>query len=109
MKKPQQSKKSAPKKSPRVIIKRSVRFKPEPMTLGYIDLEPTSNFNPQMVGIVLNESFTGCALILAIDEELKVRQQIKIKVGNLDPIKASISWLKTLDENILKVGLKLIS
>lgn len=103
------AKPTPPKTLPKLKIKRSVRFKSEPMTLGYLDLETTNSFNPQLIGIVLNESFTGCALILAIDDELKVKQQIKIKVGNLDPIKASVSWFKILDENILKVGLKFIS
>ena len=103
------AKSTAVRKPAKLRIKRSVRFKSEPMTLGYLDLDPTRGFNPQFVGIVLNESFTGCALILAIDDELKVKQLIEIKVGNLNPIKASVSWFKILDENILKVGLKFIS
>ncbi len=100
---------STNKKLQKLIVKRSVRFKSEPMTLGYIDLVAKNSFKPQYVGIVLNESFTGCALILAIDDELKLKQQIKIKIGNLDPAKASISWIKVIDENILKIGLKLLS
>lgn len=88
--------------------KRPIRFKSEPMTLGYIDVVSTNTFNPQVVGIVLNESYTGCALILASDSKFKINQEVKIKVGKLDPMKASIIWLKTLDENIYKVGIKFL-
>lgn len=100
--------KSPVKKTSTLKFKRSIRFKAEPMTLGYLDLEPAKTFKPQLVGIVLNESYTGCAVILASDDKLNNKQQLKIKVGNLEPINASIIWVKTLDENIHKVGIKFL-
>lgn len=96
------------KKNPISKVKRSIRFRSEPMTLGYVDVALTKTFTPQLVGIVLNESYSGCALILAFDDQLKIHQQIKVKVGNLEPIKASVIWLKTLDENIHKIGIKFL-
>lgn len=88
------------------LPKRSIRFEADPMTLGYIDLEGSKEFDPHLVGIVVNESYAGCSLVLVSDIELKLKQKINIKVGALDPIRANIAWLKHLEENIYKVGIK---
>lgn len=90
------------------LHKRSIRFQADPMTLGYIDLTGGKVFKPQLVGLVVNESYAGCSLVLLSDVELKSGQQMKIKDGVLDPIKASIIWVKHLDENIYKVGIKFL-
>ena len=89
--------------------RKSIRFKPDPLTVALIDLKPKSaGFNPSLVGIVINESYTGCAIVVASDLKLKKGTKLKIKVGNLSPLKGEIVWLKTLEENIHKVGILLL-
>lgn len=90
------------------VSKRSIRFVSDPMTLGYIDYDASGSFQPHSVGIILNESYMGCALIMQTDNKLTENQKIKIKLGNLDPIKAQIIWFKILEENIYKIGIKLL-
>ncbi len=84
----------------------SIRFTPDPLTTALVDLKTASEFNPSIVALVLNESFTGCALLLSCDHLLKKDQIVSVKVGLLDPIKAQIIWIKNLEENIFKIGLK---
>ena len=96
------------KKTATPLQKRSIRFQADPMTLGYIDLTGAKVFTPQLVGIVVNESYMGCSLVLVSDVALKPGLQIKIKDGVLDPIKSSIVWVKHLEENIYKVGIKFL-
>jgi hypothetical protein len=78
------------------------------MAVAYIDLKNGKEFAPSLVAMVINESFTGCAVVLASDVPLKKDMKIKIKVGNLEPMKAQVAWFKTLEENIHKVGVKLL-
>jgi len=89
-----------------VKVRHSIRFTPDPLTTALIELKNNSTFKPSLVALVLNESFTGCALVLSCDQLLKKDQILKVKVGNLNPMMAKIIWVKHLEENIFKIGLK---
>lgn len=89
-------------------VRKATRYKPDPMTLGYLDLDGGKTFKPTLVGIVINESYSGCAAVVASDLVLKVGQKIRAKIGALDPMKAEIIWTKVLEENIQKIGIKLL-
>jgi len=84
--------------------RRSLRFRPDPLTVALIDFKVSKNFDPQMVGLVVNESFSGCAVVLITDLPIKKGAKLKIKVGELGVLKAKLAWIKPLEENILKVG-----
>lgn len=88
--------------------RRSVRFQPDPMAVAQVDFKVSKDFKPTLVGIVLNESYTGCALVVASDEILKKGRKLKVKVGALSALKGEIAWVKTLEENIQKIGIKLL-
>lgn len=88
--------------------RKSIRFQPDPMTIAWMDFSNSKDFEPTLVGLVLNEAYKGCALIVASDEPLKKEQKLKIKVGRLSPLKAQIAWIKNLEENIFKLGIKLL-
>lgn len=85
-----------------------IRFKPDPLTVALIDHNNSKEFSPQHVGLVINESYTGCAIILAADLEFKKGAKIKIKVGQLSEMKANIVWVKNLEENIYKLGIQFL-
>jgi energy-converting hydrogenase Eha subunit H len=86
-----------------------LRFKPDENAIALIDLKATTkDFNPTLTALILNESFSGCALVLASNTTLKVHTKIKIKIGNLHVMKGELVWCKTLEENIQKIGVKLL-
>lgn len=86
-----------------------IRFKPDDNALALIDLKTTGkDFTPSISALILNESFSGCALVLASNDIIKVGTKIKIKIGNLHVMKAEIVWSKVLEENIQKVGVKIM-
>ena len=91
------------------IKRTSIRFKPDDNALALIDLKPSNKgFNPSIPALILNESFTGCSVLFACDEDLKKGKKIRIKIGNLHPMKASLIWIKEFEESIFKVGIKLL-
>lgn len=109
MKKRSPAKKKAPEqisnsKTPR----RSVRFSPDPLTIAALSLHPDKVFKPQIVALVLNESFGGCSVLINHDEVLKKDQMIIIKLGQLGLMKAKVIWIKNFEESIYKIGLKFI-
>lgn len=82
----------------------ATRFKPDPLTVAYLSLKATGT--GQLVGLILNESFTGCAVLINTEERFKLDQKVFVKVGNLHAMAAQIIWSTQLDENIFKIGLR---
>lgn len=94
------AKTTAKKTSPRS----STRFKPDPLTLAI--LNPKINSDSSIVSLVLNESLTGCALLVHSDDRFKKGQKVVVKVGNLHELTSEIIWITQLEEEIFKLGLK---
>lgn len=88
--------------------RRSIRFTPDPLTIAVLSLNPDKVFRPSLVGLVLNESFGGCSILINHDDTLKKDQLVIIKVGQLGLMKAKVVWIKNLEESIFKIGLKFI-
>jgi len=88
---------------------RSTRFQPAPLDHALIDLRNSpSDFQASAVGIILNESYTGCALVFKTTETLQHNQVIQVQVGRLGVMPAKVVWVKALDENLIKVGLQFL-
>ena len=86
---------------------RSTRFQPDPLDHALIDFgNDEKNFKPRAVGLILNESYTGCALIIHTQEVLRPNQIILLQVGRLGVMPGKVIWTKSLDDSILKVGLQ---
>ncbi len=88
--------------------RKSIRFRPDPFTLAYFSFKPTTPFKADLVALVLNESYTGCSLFFNTENKVKKDQKISIKVGQLAVMQAKIVWIKNLDENLFKVGIKFL-
>ncbi len=90
-------------------VKRApIRFKPDPLTVAYIDNGNSRSFTPQHVALAINESYSGCAVLIATSHEFKKGDKIKIKVGQLSEMKAKVVWCKNLEENIYKMGIQFL-
>ncbi len=88
------------------LIKRPTRFIPDPMTVALIDYELGAEFNPFSAGIVDNESYGGCAVVLSTNNQIYSGQKIKVKVGHLEPMMANVVWVKKVKEKIFRIGIK---
>lgn len=86
-----------------------LRYQPDPQAIALIDIKHTGReFNPTITAIILNESYAGCAIVFAANDILKKGTQVKIKIGQLEIMKAEVAWNKILEENIQKVGIRLL-
>jgi hypothetical protein len=89
--------------------RKSVRFKPDIGSYALIDVNVRQKaFNPNMQGLIINESYTGCALVVISETAPKTGVYFRIKVGELNPMKAKVAWAKLLEENIYKVGVQFL-
>lgn len=95
-----------------VIKKRaSIRFKPDTGKIALIDLSTAKDkFIPTITALIINESFTGCALLFVkLDSKspkIEKNQIVTAQVGDLSPLRAEVAWEEQIDKNIFKIGLK---
>ena len=57
-------------------------------------------------GMILDDSFGGCGLIVITEEKFLNGQLCRLKTKNLEPILCQIVWLKKLDKNVTRLGLR---
>lgn len=90
-------------------MNRAIRFKPDPLDHALVDFHnEKGSFTPSAVGLILNESFTGCALVIKSEKVLNKDQEIKVQVGRLEPLAAKVIWVQPLEVNLIKCGLQFL-
>lgn len=60
----------------------------------------------ELYGLVINESFSGCAIVLLTEQKLKKDMLCHCRVGRLDELPAAVRWTKVLDKGVIKVGIE---
>ncbi len=83
----------------------AVRFSPDPGAIAEVSVKIGQN-TLSLWGLVINESRTGCALILLCDEELTEQMSCVCRVDHLPNTAAVFRWVKTLEKGLYKVGLE---
>ena len=91
-------------------FKRPIRFDPDPLDVAFIDLTPKGKtFEPELVALIINESYQGCSLVISGKKPLiKKDQEIKIKVGRLSPLMARVVWMKKIESDLFRVGIQIL-
>lgn len=54
--------------------------------------------------LLVNESYSGCSLVMVGDIPLELDDQVRVKAGNLEVAQAQVRWIQQLDERIIKIG-----
>ncbi len=57
-------------------------------------------------GMIVDDSFSGCGLIVIGEEKLLSGQLCSLKIKNVEPILCQIVWSKKIERNILRLGIK---
>ncbi len=88
--------------------RRFLRFPPDPLDTALIDFSGKETFTPQYAGLIRQEAYAGCGLMLVYHEGLERAfapgRTCTIKVGKLDPMPAEVVWSKSIEDEALKVG-----
>lgn len=91
-------------------IKRSrVRFRPDPLDLAFIDSRPGEHggFQPDTVAVIVDEHPRGgCGLVIVENGRLARGNMCRVQVGRLAPLLAQIVWRRTIDDGVVRIGLR---
>ena len=85
---------------------RGLRFAPDPGTLAEIGIRLMGGHNATHFGLVLNESTTGCAIVLATKDKFHEGMWCLCRVGRLPECEAEVRWVKALEPGLIKIGIK---
>lgn len=95
-----------------VLKRRHIRALPDLKDLAFIDFNlehDDKSFEADLSAYIVNESpMGGSSLALRKDDRIILNMQLLAKVGKLSPLRAEVVWIKELDEELLRVGLKFL-
>ena len=90
--------------------RRHLRYVPDMDTLALIGFQQLpAQFKGEILGLVCNESFSGCCLITLKNDKLVVGQECLVQCGQLPLTPAVVRWSGRLDEQVMRVGLEFVS
>lgn len=92
------------------LERKYIRFRPDPNAYAQIDKDPErGEFLFEYVGLILEEApMGGCGLVVHEMAGLTVGDVLRVKVGELAPLKAQVVWTKSLGDQVVRVGMKFL-
>jgi hypothetical protein len=97
-----------------------VRFNSNELDVAFLSLsedkfsefdEQTFQFEGDMAGLVIDESYQGCSLILLNKKEddgfMPIGTRCIVKVGKQNPLQAEVKWRKSVAPDVLRIGLEI--
>ncbi len=97
----------AAKKAKTELQRRAIRYTPDIGDYAVLCFsEEDAEFSIDAVGIILNESSTGCAVCIPATRHLKEGDSFVVQVGKMHPQSATVIWRKELDKDVVKIGIK---
>lgn len=101
------SSKTTTKKAPKYPqVSRAIRFLPDPSTFAELGFNMPDGRNVMMTGLVLNESRTGCAIVLVTSEKIRQDDPCLCKIGRLNQGRAVVRWVTLIEKNLMKIGIE---
>jgi hypothetical protein len=93
----------------RDIKRRYIRARPDPLDHAEIQFGVSPEFKPDAVGLIVDEAPMGGASVVILSTS-KVHEglECRVKVGRLQPLRAQVRWIRELDKEILRVGLRFL-
>ncbi len=77
--------------------------------LNYILIDTkikNSEFEPKFAGLIIEESHEGCSIVIQTKYKTENNSKLKIQMYDFKVMEAIICWVKKIDGDIKKVGLK---
>jgi hypothetical protein len=94
------------------IRKPMIRFLPDSNELGLVIFNSVE-FNKEVAALIINESHNGVCLVInsklfPLNFVITVDLELIVKTGSLDPANAKVRWIKTVDEELMKIGIEYV-
>ncbi|NRA63904.1 MAG: hypothetical protein HRU19_05440 [Pseudobacteriovorax sp.] len=89
--------------------RRFIRAEPDLNQYAQIDPNVEGDFSFVYAALIVEESpLGGCSIVCLESLKLAVDDIVRIKVGNMAPLKAEIVWSRPLDDQVVRCGIKFL-
>ncbi len=90
--------------------RKHIRFRPDATAYAQIDKNADrEEFLFEHTGLILEEApMGGCGLVVHEMVGLQVSDIVRVKVGELAPLKAKVVWTKPLGDQVVRIGMKFL-
>lgn len=96
-------------KAAKPTLTRSTRFPADPNDIANLTLTFAHDNSETFVGLVKNESKTGCCVVLVTTRKIHEDTDGICRVGNLPYAKVRVRWIKKISHRVFEVGLCYLS
>ncbi len=87
--------------------RKHTRFEPIEKYGALIDFHTKAKkFIPQIVALILTESYGGCSIATYDVPMMEKGARIKIKIGPLSPLNGEVVWVEVIDQYLVKAGIQ---
>ncbi|MDT8409184.1 MAG: hypothetical protein RQ741_06255 [Wenzhouxiangellaceae bacterium] len=93
--------------------RRYMRFSPDEIEVALIQFtnrDPDEFFfEADAAGLVVEEAYGGCGLVVlskTTPDSMKEGAACLVKVGHLAPVRGEVRWVKSLDQDVSKLGIE---
>jgi hypothetical protein len=93
----------------RDVKRRYIRARPDPLDDAHIQFGVTAEFAPDAVGLIVDEAPMGGASIVILNTN-KIHEglECRVKIGRLQALRAQVRWIRELDKDVIRVGLRFL-
>jgi len=97
-------------RDPRSIGRRQyIRFPADAETLAQLSFQDElKDFRPERIGLVVNESYQGCAAVFRAHTDIQAGRTCIIACGAFEPMKARIVRIRPLDSDVISVAFEYV-
>jgi hypothetical protein len=90
--------------------RKHIRFPPEPGIFAVVDTDISSDvFDPKFNALVVEYNpMSGCGLIFTGNISFSAGTKLRVKVGDLSPLTSEVIWIRLLEDNIFRCGMKFL-
>lgn len=92
------TRKAEPKRRPNQ--RKFIRFKPDEGTAALVDQISW--------GLVVDEAFGGCGLVMLGREKYQPGDLCQIQIGEIGPLRARVAWRLKVSDDVIKIGLEFL-
>jgi hypothetical protein len=92
-------------------LRESRRFPPDEGTLAWIDTEVHEDkraFRPTIAALVTDEALHGCGMVALAHDRFRDEAECMVQVGDLAPLRSQIRWIKNLNHDVLRIGVRFL-
>ena len=84
-----------------------IRFKPSVETLAVVDTSPGKGKSAASIPcLILNESFSGCALVALAIAPFDEGDLVRVKLGSFKAMPSEVRWKRNLDKDVIVIGIE---